>query len=76
MCHLKNNLDLDVKSGPFSRAAPVFPGGGPQNGNPVVTANPVTARKKGDPQHMLREQPRLLINRPAPLVLMNDPPGE
>ena len=32
----------------------VFPGGS-KRGNPVMTTNTVTARRKGDPQHMLRE---------------------
>ena len=29
--------------------------GGPKRGNPAMTTSTVTARRKGDPQHMLRE---------------------
>ena len=32
----------------------VFPKG-PKRGNPSMTASTITARRKGDPQHMLRE---------------------
>ena len=32
-----------------------FPKGGPKSGNPAMTTSTVRARRKGDPQHMLRE---------------------
>ena len=33
-----------------------FSQGGPKKGNPVRTTNTVTASRKGEPQHMLREK--------------------
>ena len=36
-----------------------FPKGGPKNGNPAMTTSTVRARRKGNPQYMLREQTKL-----------------
>jgi hypothetical protein len=35
--------------------AAVFPRG-PKRGNPTMTTSTITARRKGDPQHVLREK--------------------
>ena len=37
----------------FSNITDVFPGA-PKRGNPTMMTSTVTARRKGDPQHMLR----------------------
>ena len=45
------------------KAAAVFPGG-QKRGNPTMTTSTVTAMRKGDPQHMLREK----TTSPPPVI--------
>ena len=39
----------------FSKTSPVFPGGSRKR-NPAMTTSAATAKRKGDPQHMLRRK--------------------
>ena len=63
----RKNLPGSLKRGPYETSQKKvgkqyeyysgrFPKGVQQKGNPTMTTSTVTAMRKGDPQHMLREK--------------------